>query len=32
MGELYFASGDYYMGEFKFDKKDGRGLYQWTGK
>lgn len=31
-GELYFSSGDYYLGEFKFDKKEGRGLYRWTGK
>lgn len=31
-GELYFVSGDYYLGEFKQDKKEGRGLYKWTGK
>jgi hypothetical protein len=31
-GELYFNSGDYYIGEFKADKKEGRGLYKWSGK
>lgn len=31
-GELYFATGDYYIGQFRFDKKEGRGVYTWTGK
>ena len=29
---MYFATGDYYVGDFRFDKKEGRGLYRWTGK
>jgi hypothetical protein len=32
MGELYFMNGDFYTGEFRCDKKEGRGLYKWTGK
>lgn len=32
MAELYYPTGDYYLGQFKSDKKNGRGVYRWNGK
>ena len=30
-GESYEANGDFYRGQFKLDKKEGRGIFEWTG-
>lgn len=31
-GELYFLTGDYYIGEFKNNKKEGKGIYRWNAQ